>query len=699
MAASPSPLVWDFYRAVPNAAGLGSCLEYYTEDAQSLYLADGLKTRLSKVHEGHWSDAGLSALEYDILDTPLTASAWDHALTGQLFGVGIYGGILYFYRYLYARELTDIVKDGSWRSKNDSQITQASLTLKNPGEDQILSETSMFEPGARLTVSIAMGDSRPYPIGVAFVDEIDFDAQSATFSLSGRNSIGYRLQQQTFDEQTEFTGNGHEVVEWIFQRAGILNYAIGPSDASNDWVFEPGESFYSGLQKVFEIFLGWDMIELPDGTVVVGYAAWRQQYLTNSVYQFLLGTDVVKRRTRKSADAAYTNVRVTGTDADGEELEPVYLPVSNFDHWALGATKTKHVKAADGMTQEQLQEYAEQVAADLAHIGVGENFTSPMRPWLLVGDVASISVNGWDSTDLGLITSITHRFGDSGFFTDFSVDSGGVASALTRSGTELVTRSASVNGYNRRQDLADLIGIAAKTQRNIVGGTGGSGGGGGEPGPPGPPGEAAEITGATATATTLSPGASATVDVTPGGTPSERSFAFAFGIPQGPQGAPGTPGEAATINSVEATATTLPAGSAATAGVTAGGSVQHRSFSFAFGIPQGAPGSPGAAGRGIVSVALTGSSGLVDTYTITYSDGTTSTFSVTNGADGADLNNIILADTVTTAKYQLIVESGRVELLEVSPSLSANSPVVIDLVTAAAYALAAENGRLILTEV
>lgn len=696
MAASPAPLVWDFHRYVRGAAGLGSCLEYYTEDAQSLYLADGLKTRLQVVEEGHWSDSPLSEQEIEILDLNLSASAWDHALTGQLYGVGITGGMLYFYRYLYARELTDIVKDGTWRAKNDSQITQLSLTLKNPGEDQILSETSMFEPGARLTVSVAMGDSRPYPIGVAFMDEIDFDAQAATFSLSGRNSIGFRLQQQTFDESTEFTGNGHEVVEWIFQRAGITNYAIGPSDASNDWVFEPGESFYSGLQKVFEIFLGWDMIELPDGTVVVGYAAWRQQYLTNSVYQFRLGTDVIKRRTRKSADAAYSNVRVTGKDADGEELDPVYLPVSTFDHWALGSTKTKHVAAADGMTQEQLQEFAEQTAADLAHIGVGESFTSPMRPWLLVGDVASISLDGFNSEDLGLITSITHRFGDSGFFTDFSVDSGGVASALTRSGTELVTRSAAVNGYNRRQDLADLIGIVGQTQRNIVGGTGATGGGGGEPGPPG---EAARITGATATASTLSSGSPATVDVTAGGSDMDRSFAFAFGIPAGPAGRPGDPGEAATINAVEASASTLPAGSPATANVTAGGSVQHRSFSFAFGIPQGADGAPGSAGRGIVSVALTGSSGLVDTYTITYSDGTTSTFTVTNGADGADLNNIILEDTVTSAKYQLIVESGRIELMEVSPSLTANSPVVIDLVTAAAYTLAAENGRIILTEV
>ena len=39
-------------------------------------------------------------------------------------------------------------------------------------------------------------------------------------------------------------------------------------------------------------------------------------------------------------------------------------------------------------------------------------------------------------------------------------------------------------------------------------------------------------------------------------------------------------------------------------------------------------------GRGIASVAKTGTSGLVDTYTITYTDGTTSTFAITNSKDG-----------------------------------------------------------------
>lgn len=41
-------------------------------------------------------------------------------------------------------------------------------------------------------------------------------------------------------------------------------------------------------------------------------------------------------------------------------------------------------------------------------------------------------------------------------------------------------------------------------------------------------------------------------------------------------------------------------------------------------------------GKSIVSIAKTSTAGLVDTYTITFNDSTTTTFDVTNGADGTD---------------------------------------------------------------
>lgn len=51
---------------------------------------------------------------------------------------------------------------------------------------------------------------------------------------------------------------------------------------------------------------------------------------------------------------------------------------------------------------------------------------------------------------------------------------------------------------------------------------------------------------------------------------------------------------------------------------------------------KGQDGDMGEAGRGIVSIMKTASDGLKDIYTITYTDGTTGTFTVTNGQNGKD---------------------------------------------------------------
>ena len=64
----------------------------------------------------------------------------------------------------------------------------------------------------------------------------------------------------------------------------------------------------------------------------------------------------------------------------------------------------------------------------------------------------------------------------------------------------------------------------------------------------------------------------------------------------------------------------------------------------------GTNGTDGADGRGIVSIertAGTGAAGTTDTYTITYTDNTTSTFSVYNGRDGTGAG-ITIDETVTS---------------------------------------------------
>lgn len=51
---------------------------------------------------------------------------------------------------------------------------------------------------------------------------------------------------------------------------------------------------------------------------------------------------------------------------------------------------------------------------------------------------------------------------------------------------------------------------------------------------------------------------------------------------------------------------------------------------------QGIQGIQGETGNGIATIQKTSTSGLIDTYTITFTDGTMTTFSITNGKDGKD---------------------------------------------------------------
>ena len=66
-----------------------------------------------------------------------------------------------------------------------------------------------------------------------------------------------------------------------------------------------------------------------------------------------------------------------------------------------------------------------------------------------------------------------------------------------------------------------------------------------------------------------------------------------------------------------------------------------------FTVTNGKDGENGTDGVGIVSVQKTATNGLVDTYTITFTDKSTSTFEVTNGADGS--GNSVSEEQIATA--------------------------------------------------
>ncbi|MBR4535522.1 MAG: hypothetical protein IKO62_02560 [Bacteroidales bacterium] len=125
--------------------------------------------------------------------------------------------------------------------------------------------------------------------------------------------------------------------------------------------------------------------------------------------------------------------------------------------------------------------------------------------------------------------------------------------------------------------------------------------------------------------------------------------------------------------------------------------------------PQGDPGTSGSNGndgRGIVSIAKTGETGNVDTYTITYTDATTSTFTITNGEDGEDGvspivtaaasgSNVIITVTDGTGSHEYVIPTTSGEMTQLpanwteenssSPQYIMNKPTLAPVATSGSY--------------
>lgn len=76
-----------------------------------------------------------------------------------------------------------------------------------------------------------------------------------------------------------------------------------------------------------------------------------------------------------------------------------------------------------------------------------------------------------------------------------------------------------------------------------------------------------------------------------------------------------------------------------------------------FNVTNGAAGAQGADGVGITSIEKTATVGLVDTYTITLSNGQTPTFDVTNGKDGVDLGLATIVNNLTEGGEESVLSA------------------------------------------
>lgn len=474
MAEIPNPIVWDFWKQSSAADGVGGTVHYYDTAAQLIYLIGGIKTRTGTIEQGAWETNvwGLPVQEID--STPYRILSLDHPSNGTLYGVASDGTTLYFLRYLYSMEIGNIVQNGTWTSTNENEIEQCNLTVQNIKNTIFEKDYSLFQPGARLVIKARFGDSEPYDIGVAHVDEVAHDSRAETVPVSGRNKTGYFLKDTALGAEKGIEGTYSGVIGTLLGYAGITDYAVEENLTECILTFEKADqSILSSLQDVCDV-IDYKIRELPSGKVVVGSAKWiNENFQATGYYQFDHGRDVFKRKTRRVADAAYSQLYVTGKDDADNDLLPVVLDIPNYKSWNIPKKKIFFADAPDGLSQSELITFAESLRDALQYTGIVEQYDSPFRPQLLIGDVAQVYGSGdTEAESLGSITSIRHTFGARGFSTTFTVDSGGTSvdsGGTSDSGTAVtvITKTKNVGGYASAPKLANFI-INAVSKHKVL---------------------------------------------------------------------------------------------------------------------------------------------------------------------------------------------------------------------------------------
>ena len=107
-----------------------------------------------------------------------------------------------------------------------------------------------------------------------------------------------------------------------------------------------------------------------------------------------------------------------------EPKNTVYADVPRSKWWIQPSHRTAYVTAADGATLAEITAMAEELAEAVAISGRQESFVGIFTPQLTIGDEVRI-VSGAKTETIGTVVDVTHSFGRGGFYTAFTVDSGG----------------------------------------------------------------------------------------------------------------------------------------------------------------------------------------------------------------------------------------------------------------------------------
>jgi hypothetical protein len=449
-------ITWDFARELDIAASPGNTTSYFDNMCQSFYIDTGtIRTRVAELEDGHWAEIDREA-EVTISDTGYGVLDIEHHYNGHVWGTAQHDADVVLLLYVYMLDVSTWLKSGEQILQADNQIKAGRVTISNADrtvfEDDIL---TLFAPGNRIRLRFRSGNSDAYDLGQFHIEESPYSETGAEFSFSGRNRLGFHLANQTFDERTSYTGDITGVFTELLTDAGVpTRYQLIESSLDSIALnFNSSDTYMAGLTSALAA-ADWYMDDKPDGTIVIGTASFvRTNVASTGIHSFDRGSEVFSRAVTRKTDGVYSRVCV---QRNGPNPRKVFADVPYYDGWYLAGHRTFYQDVPDDCSDATMDRLSTQLVEGMQYSGIVEKFDSPFRPWLQIGDVAYVT--GGDSPRLaGIITEVQHHFGENGYFTSFTVTSGGTISNPDNPLTVASQYVGKLGGANRQRRLLDYL--------------------------------------------------------------------------------------------------------------------------------------------------------------------------------------------------------------------------------------------------
>lgn len=330
-----------------------------------------------------------------------------------------------FVIYMMPSDISKALTDGSITFNSGSEVSSASCTFANIMGELLNRNRALVTPGAKIEIYFSLGGKDEIPMGTFYVDRSSVSYPDENVSVSARNAIGKLLKEQTFDENVTFEkGSLQDNIAEILDMAGVEQYFVGDPDKVWKLRFEPDVSLLDGINRVICLLPDWKVAESASGMVGVGKES-DPRFDQPGIYTFVRDKTCWSYQIEYDDSEAASKVCVFTEDNGDIPGIKVYKDVQYNKWWVQPPHRTLYVSAAKGATLADVTALADELAQTLAITGRLETFVGIFTPQLTLGDEVHVIDEKGDTEVVGTLTDVTHNFGKNGFYTSFTVDSGG----------------------------------------------------------------------------------------------------------------------------------------------------------------------------------------------------------------------------------------------------------------------------------